>query len=148
MRWAGVRPYGAVALGVPSGPGWQALRDCPLGDGGPLVGLALLHPKIGVALVDFAPGEGDAVERFKRALDAQRFPAIFAGYPPIVWVVLPEDRLPDLGNALAAEFKKQPPLALEGGDAWLRSARAALEAKPAATASGPPVARRRASEHV
>ena len=46
--------------GVPSGPGWLVLRDCPLGGNGPPVGLALLHPKIGVALVDFAPKTGGA----------------------------------------------------------------------------------------
>src|SRR3712207_4751599 len=91
---SGAGPNPAV-LGVPSGPGWLVLRDCPLGGNGPPVGLALLHPKIGVALVDFAPTPADAAERFRRALDARRFPANFGGYPPIARVVLPADRLPE-----------------------------------------------------
>jgi hypothetical protein len=123
----------AAVPGVPSGPGWIVLRDCPLGGDGPLVGLALLHPKIGVALVDFAPTPADAADRLRRALDARRFPAIFGGYPPIVRVVLPADRLPELGQVLSARFKAEPQFALGGEDAWLPTVRSALEEEPAAT---------------
>ena len=133
---------GAVP-GVPSGPGWLVLRDCPLGGGGPPVGLALLHPKIGVALVDFAPTAVNAADRLKRELDARRFPAIFGAYPPIVGVVLPEDRLSELGHVLAAGFRAEPQLALEGEDAWVPTARAALEAQPKASRPAAPSARRR-----
>ena len=108
--------------------GWVVLRNCALGGDGPRIGLVLLHAGIGVALVDFAPSSTDAVGRLRRALDARRFPAIFGGYPPVVRVVLPADRLRDLGRVLAAEFRWQPPLALAGGDAWVRTARAAIEA--------------------
>jgi hypothetical protein len=135
----------AAVPGVPSGPGWLLLRDCPLGGGGPPVALALLHPKIGVALVDFVPApRTDAADRLRRALDARRFPAIFGGYPPIVGVVLPADRLPELGQVLSTRFKAEPRSALEGGEAWLPTARAALEAKPeAADSAAAPGAKRR-----
>jgi hypothetical protein len=120
----------ATVPGVPSGPGWLVLRDCPLGGGGPPVGLALLHPKIGVALVDFAPTAVNAADRLRRELDVRRFPAIFGAYPPVVWTVLPEDRLSELGHTLAAGFRAEPHFALQGDDAWVSTARAALEAKP------------------
>ena len=128
----------AVVPGVPSGQGWLVLRDCPLGGGGPRVGLALLHPKIGVALVDFAPTAADAADRLRRALDDRRFPAIFGGYPPVVRVILPEEQLPDLGPVLSAGFRAEAPFALNGGESWLPSARAALEAGPAPAAPKPP----------
>jgi hypothetical protein len=111
------------------GPGWVALRNCALGGGGPRVGLVLLHPSVGVALVDVVPKATDAAARLRRALDARRFPAIFGGYPPVARVVLPAERFPDLGRILDAEFEAQPPLALAGGDGWVRTARAALESE-------------------
>lgn len=123
--------------GLPSGPGWLVLRDCLIGGGSP-VDLALLHPKIGVALVNFADAKADASDRFRRALDARRFPAIFGGYPPIVRAVVPADRLADLGQILSAQFRAEPPPSLQGGDAWVPTARAALEARPAADGPASP----------
>jgi hypothetical protein len=121
---------GAMVGAVPElGPGWVALRNCALGGGGPRVGLVLLHPSVGVALVDVVPKATDAAARLRRALDARRFPAIFGGYPPVARVVLPAERFPDLGRILDAEFEAQPPLALAGGDGWVRTARAALESE-------------------
>ena len=104
------------------------LRNCALGGNGPHVGLVLVHAKVGVALVDFAPTATDPVGRLRHALDARRFPAIFGGYPPMARAVLSTDRLRNLDDVLVAEFKAQPPLALAGGDAWVRTARAAIEA--------------------
>ena len=124
-------------------PGWLVLRNCALGDDGPRVGLVLVHPSIGVALVDFAREATDAVGRLRRAFDARRFPAIFGGYPPVARAVLPAVRLPDLGRILAAQFKAQPPLALAGGDAWVRTARAAIEAERPIAAPEPLRARKR-----
>ena len=123
--------------GVEAGPGWIALRKCPLGDNGPRVTLALVHGGVGVALVEFEAKETDAARRLRRALDARRFPAIFGGYPPIVQVVLPASSSTELGRVVAA-FEAQPPLALAGGDAWVRTARAAIEAKPPAAVPEPP----------
>jgi hypothetical protein len=111
------------------GLGWLVLRDCALGGGGPRVKLALLHPNVGVALVDADGTAPDAEDRLRRALDARRFPAIFGDYPPIVRVVLPASRSGELGRVLAAEFEARPPLALAGGDAWIGTARAAVEAE-------------------
>lgn len=128
-------PTGPAVPGLPSGPGWLVLRDCPVGGGGPPVDLALLHTRIGVALVhlaDTAAASPDPADRFRRALDDRRFPAIFGGYPPVVGVAVPADRLADLGQILSARFRAEPPLALEGGDAWVPTARAALEAAPVA----------------
>jgi hypothetical protein len=138
------RPDAAALPGLPSGPGWLVLRDCPLGGGGPPVDLALLHPKIGVALVDFHGAARDAADRFRRALDARRFPAIFGGYPPVVRAVVPPDRLAELGHVLSARFGAEPPPSLKGGDAWVPTARSALEAKPAPGGPRRRPARRRA----
>lgn len=124
-------PCGAAAE---LGSGWLVLRNCALEGGGPRISLALLHPGVGVALVDFVPKEANASDRLRRALDARRFPAIFGGYPPIVRAVLPAERLAELGRVLAAAFEAQPPLALAGGDAWIGTARAALEAELPVTA--------------
>jgi hypothetical protein len=122
-------PAGAIRGAVPGlGPGWLMLCECPLG-GGPPVQFVLLHPRVGVALVDFAlTADADAVGRLRRALAARRFAAAFGGHPPIVRATLPADRLPELGRVLAAGFAAEPPLALAGGDAWVRAARAAIEA--------------------
>jgi hypothetical protein len=123
--------------GPSPGTGWTVLRDCALGGDGPPVALVLLHPGTGVALVDFAPNDTDAAGRFRAALDARRFPAIFGGYPPVVRAVLPADRLPDLGRIISEGFKAQKPLSLAGGDAWVRSARAAVEAEAPVEAPEP-----------
>ena len=123
-------PDGAARGAIPDlGPGWIMLRNCALGGGGPRVSLALLHPGVGIALVDSVPKQTDAVTRLLRALDARRFPAIFGSYPPIVRVVLPSDRSSELGHVLAEAFGAQPPLAQAGGDAWIGTARAAIEAE-------------------
>lgn len=111
------------------GPGWLVLRNCPLGGGGPRIGLALLHPNVGVALVGNAASEADPTERLRRALDARRFPAIFGGYPPIVRASLSRDRSWELDRVVAAAFDAARPLALKGGDAWIGTVRAALEAE-------------------
>src|SRR3712207_2068299 len=71
-------------------PGWTVLRDCALADGdhGALapVRYALLHPDIGIALLDILPGTTTpgAPDRLRRLLDAAGFRSAFGGYPPIV----------------------------------------------------------------
>jgi formylglycine-generating enzyme required for sulfatase activity len=124
----GVKHRAAPELEI--GAGWVVLRDCPLGGGGPRVDLVLIHPRLGVALVDLAPkaADDDAAERLRRGLEARRFPAIFGGHPPIVRAILPPGQPRDLSRVLAAGFDTQPPLALAGGDAWVATARAAAEA--------------------
>jgi hypothetical protein len=112
------------------GPGWLVLRNCAIGGGGPRVRLTLLHPDVGIALLDPDPDRTNAVDRVRQALDARRFPAIFGGCPPIVRAVLPAGgSVDDLGRVLTAAFGAQPPLALAGGDAWIGTARAAIEAE-------------------
>jgi hypothetical protein len=124
----GAAPEGALCGLFPGlGPGWLVLRNCALGGNGPRVGLALLHPRVGVALVDLVANETDAADRFRRALDARRFPAIFGGYPPIVRVVYSGDDIAELDRIMVDGFNAQAPLALAGGDAWIGSARAAIE---------------------
>jgi len=114
---------------APAGPGegslrgWHVLRDCPLGGpGGVVLPYALLHPGMGVALLDLAPHRTPGAEALLRQrLDATRFSAIFPGSLPVAHLVLPPERLPDLPQVLDAAFGRLPPLALAGGDSWVLS---------------------------
>ena len=117
-----------VVAGWDVGAGWVALRNCPVGGDGPRVGLALLHPHVGVALIGTDPQLTDAATRLRHSLDARRFSAIFSGWPPIVQISSAGLR-DGSGAFLAAAFAAQPPLALAGGDAWMATAHAALEAE-------------------
>ena len=109
------------------GPDWLVLRNCALGGDGPRVGLALLHPRVGVAFVDLVADETNAADRFRRALDARRFPAIFGGYPPIVQVFLPGEEAAELHRLLAAAFHAEPSPVVALGEAWIGTACAAIE---------------------
>jgi hypothetical protein len=111
------------------GPDWIVLRNCALGGNGPRIGLALLHPRVGVAFVDLVAGDTNAADRFRRALDARRFPAIFGGYPPIVQVVLPGEDAAELHRLLAAAFHAEPSPVLALGEAWIGTACAAIESE-------------------
>ncbi|MBV8869676.1 MAG: hypothetical protein JOY65_09705, partial [Acetobacteraceae bacterium] len=85
---------------------------------------ALVHPRIGIALLDIIPDRPapEPIERLRRALDRMEFRAIFGGWPPIVYRRLTLGQLSELGIVLAAAFAAEAPLALAGGDAWVGGA--------------------------
>ncbi|MBV1797851.1 hypothetical protein [Siccirubricoccus sp. G192] len=113
------------------GRGWRILRKCRLGHGEGLP-LALLHPSIGVALLDLLPGRTEgAVEALRARLDLARFPAIFPGHLPVVHLRLSPRELETLQGRLEAAFAAVPPLSLAGGDAWVGAVARALMTEPA-----------------
>jgi hypothetical protein len=118
-------------------PGWIVLRGCALADGDghappARVRYALLHPKIGIALLDILPGATTlgARDRLRRLLDAAEFRRAFGDYPPIVYLCVPLRTLSGLEPLLAEEFDLLPPLALAGADAWVGAAQRVLTAGP------------------
>ena len=87
---AGVDPTDVALLQAVADmrPGWVVLRDCLLADDGQgtraRVRYALLHPEIGIALLDVLPGTTTpgAPHRMRRMLDATSFRLAFGDYPP------------------------------------------------------------------
>ena len=116
-------------------PGWIALHGCVLdtGDAVPApVRYALLHPQIGIALLDVVPGQTTphAPDHMRRALEAATAGAEFGCVPPILYFCIPVRALPDVGYLLEYEFSRQPPSPPLRGDAWVAAAQAILSARP------------------
>ena len=116
-------------------PGWVALRGCELagGEGARArVGYALLHPDVGIALLDVLPGATtpDAPDLLRQSLDAGAFREVFGGYPPIVHLRVPSHSFPSLPSLLEKEFARLRPLALAPRKAWVGSAQRMLTAEP------------------
>lgn len=128
------------------GPGWVALRGVRLaGWSGEApytsvqIRYVLLHPEVGVALVDAAPDRTpDAVKRLQRVLDAARFWAIFAGHLPIVQLSLGAVDLPRLAQLVDAAFAAEQGIALPGGHAWTGLARRVLGGVVVSAPAAPP----------
>lgn len=115
-------------------PGWIAFRGCMLdvGDAAPApVRYALLHPRVGIALLDVVPGRTTphAPDHLKRTLDGLAFQADFGCIPPVVYFCIPVRTLSDVGHLLEHEFRRQP-VASPPGNAWVAAAQAALSAQP------------------
>jgi Meckel syndrome type 1 protein len=132
---AGRAGHAAVALAeavAGLGPGWVALEGCLLpAEGAAAAGRirhALLHPSVGIALLELAPGDTapDAAGRLARLLDTAGFTRRFGGLPPILHLRLPQRMLPTLGWVIEEQFGRRPALALAGGLAWVDAARQAL----------------------
>ena len=124
----------AAGPAVPSSPaippGWIGLEHCNLS---PVQGQVLevphvlLHPEIGVALIDIAPGEAVGAEpAFRARLESARFAAIFPGELPIVHLQLQPEELSSLDTLLPNAFATLPRLSLPGGDGWVSVVRRAL----------------------
>ncbi|MDO9707596.1 SH3 domain-containing protein [Paracraurococcus lichenis] len=136
------RPPPARAGGLP--PGWIGLEQCNIS---PLPGHVLtmphvlLHPEVGVALIDLAPGETPgAEEAFRARLESARFAAIFPGTLPVVHLILPQEAPDQLGPVLQEAFAGLPPISLPGGDGWVSVVRRSLAQRmpgraPVATSS-------------
>jgi hypothetical protein len=111
-------------------PGWVGLERCNLS---PVPGQTvavrhvLLHPFVGIALIDIAPDAAHGAEPALRArLDAARFSAIFPGHLPVVHLQVTPQELRLLDTILPAAFANLPPISLPGGDGWVSVVRRAL----------------------
>ncbi|RYI78843.1 MAG: hypothetical protein EON47_24435, partial [Acetobacteraceae bacterium] len=107
------------------------MPDAPLG--GEPIDLVLLHPRLGIALLQFAPRwTVDAPERLRHRLELARFGAIFHGHLPVVHRMIQPGEAAALPRLLAEAFAGQPELDLPAGDAWLHVVHRALLARPKA----------------
>ncbi len=101
--------------------GWSCGRQCDIGGdpGRPVrVDLVLLHPGLGVALLDIGERTGGAEEVLRARLEEARFGAIFGGYLPVLHGCLGIDEVPDIAE-IARAFDQVPPLSVSGGSAWM-----------------------------
>jgi hypothetical protein len=106
--------------------GWLCGRDCEIvarpGDLPMRIELVLMHPALGIALLD-TEGREEISEDREGALRARlaqaRFSAIFGGRLPIIQGSVTPAELPSLPEILTREFQSMPPLTLGGGEAWI-----------------------------
>lgn len=97
---------------------WILLRDRPLAGG---VAALLIHPDIGIALVDVAPCDpAAAASELQDFLAQERFAEFFPGDLPIVSVSVAEGEIPLVGEHLAAAFEAAPRLSVGDAD-WADS---------------------------
>jgi hypothetical protein len=124
---------GTAAQGPGIPPGWIRLDHCnlsPFQGQALLVPYVLLHPEIGVALIDIAPAAAAGAEAaFRDRLESARFGAIFPGQLPVVHLQLHPEELGSLGTLLPQAFATLPPLRLPGGDGWVSVVRRALASR-------------------
>lgn len=112
------------------------------GDPAARMDMVLLHPMLGVVLVQFAPRwTEDAPVRLRRELDKARFAAVFHGYPPVVHLSVPQEDVLDLPARAITGFTHQWPLTLRGGRDWLQAVEDVLQPAPPVPLAAPePVA--------
>lgn len=124
------RPDGGPSMMVPLPPGWLCLQDCNLSgqlNQPVVVPFVLMHPDIGVALIDVAPAYNPEAESIlRRRLDAARFDSIFPGFLPVLHLRLDRADLPATESILRDAFSAMPPLSVPGGDGWVSVVRRAL----------------------
>lgn len=111
-------------------PGWIGLERCNVS---PIISEVLevphvlLHPDVGVALVDLAPAvTPNAEAAFRARLEAARFAAIFPGQLPVVHLQLRPEELGQLAPLMSNAFAGLQPISLPGGDGWVSVVRRAL----------------------
>lgn len=122
-----------AGVGLPDG--WLLLGRSRFGTAGPgpfATGCHVLaHPRIGVALLDIAPGATPNAEaRLRRALGVAGFWSAFPGTLPIWHGRIARAELPELGRILQAGFAALEPLSLRGGPGWITGLRRSLAQSP------------------
>lgn len=109
---------GLTLAGLPDE--WMMVSDCTIGDG-PMVAFVLLHPSIGLALVDCAPQRpADAIPFLEEALTHERFDDLYPGTLPIAAVQLAPDEIAAVGDRLAEGFDALPVCSIADPD-WCRA---------------------------
>lgn len=89
---------------------WLLLRDRAIGGaGGPRAGFVLIHPEIGIALIDLAPARlSAAAEALEDVLAAEQFLGEDDTLPVVTVAVDPGD-IPIVGEQLGDAFDAMPP---------------------------------------
>jgi len=96
---------------------WTLLIDRRIGDGLEPVDVVLIHPEIGIALVDNAPRDPAASAAALRArLESERFSEFFPGELPVVALSVASEEIAEIGDRLAAAFDAAPRLTIEDRD--------------------------------
>jgi len=95
---------------------WTLLRGRRIGDGAAPTEIVLIHPGIGIAVVDNAGDPGAAAARLRDYLARQGFGAFFPGDLPVVALALAAADVPVAGERLAAAFEASPPLTIADPD--------------------------------
>jgi hypothetical protein len=96
---------------------WTLLRDRRIDASGEVVDLVLVHPKMGVVLIDEAPRDPAAkVAQLCDFLERQRFADFFPGTLPIVSLSVAINELPTLDEKLARAFDASSMLSIENPD--------------------------------
>ena len=96
---------------------WTLLPDRRIDASGELVDLVLVHPKIGVALIDEAPHDPAAtVAQVCNLLERERFADSFPGTLPIVSLSVAINEFPTLDEKLTRAFDASPMLSIENPD--------------------------------
>lgn len=122
-------------------PGWSVLQDAELPgrDGEPptRIGYVLVHPRIGIAVLDLLPGptSDTAVARLHRMMEESGWRAEFGGLPPLIHLCVPLRALPGLEASLHGAFAARPPAALRDGG-WVTALRGLLGARLLLPAGG------------
>ncbi|MBL6458706.1 hypothetical protein JMJ55_25560 [Belnapia sp. T6] len=129
-------------------PGWIALQDCLLDgllDANGVVKPAripyiLLHGQVGIALLDFVPGNvtPNAAQRLKLMLEDASFTARYGRFPPIIYLCIPKRTVPGLALVLEHEFRKLAPLALPRDATWTRLVQRLLAGERDTESPAPP----------
>lgn len=135
---------GAEAVRAATAPlpsGWICLRDSNISGllGQPVqIQYVLLHPDVGIALLDIAPTvTPDAEAILRQRLATVRFEAIFQGYLPIIYRSIRPGDVSAIDAILSEAFAALPPLTLAGGDAWVTVLQRALSPRNPARAAAP-----------
>src|SRR5713101_8080050 len=97
---------------------WTLLRHRRIGaEEAEPVEVVLVHPEIGVALVDQAPRDPAlSARRLRKHLDQQRFAEFFPGDLPIVALSVAADEFEAIGERLAAAFEAARRLSVTDAD--------------------------------
>jgi hypothetical protein len=136
------RQEGAPSMMVPLPPGWLCLQDCNLSgqlNQPVVIPFVLMHPDVGMALIDIAPASNPEAEVIlRRRLEAARFDSIFPGFLPILHLRLDRADLPSTEAILRDAFASLPPLSVPGGDGWISVVRRALLPRDPARAATHP----------
>jgi hypothetical protein len=106
-------PFSAERLGN----GWRLLANCPVGES--FIGIVLIRPRTGVALLEIDPHWTPGAEAlFRRRLDEAGFTRRFAGNLPVIHRRLRPQDVPALEIILAEAFVWLDPISIEPDAPW------------------------------